>query len=61
MKRVICLLLVVAFAGVMLLPVAAHVNQFSDNRIQIADGNNGPLPPWPPSHSASQSPTVLSV
>jgi hypothetical protein len=51
MKRVICLLLVIAFAGVMLLPVISHVNLSTGNGHQLADGNNGPLPPWPPSHT----------
>jgi hypothetical protein len=52
MKRITCLVLVIAFAGVMLLPIAAHVNQFPGNRIQTADGGQ-PVPPWPPSHSAA--------
>ncbi|MFZ0820838.1 MAG: hypothetical protein WAM91_12270 [Candidatus Acidiferrales bacterium] len=47
MKRILCLLLVVAFAGAMLLPVASHVNLHPGNRIQLVD-NGGPQPPWPP-------------
>lgn len=52
MKRILCLLLVVAFAGMMLLPVASHVNLSPGNHNQFADGNP-PVPPWPPSHSAT--------
>jgi hypothetical protein len=49
MKRIGALLLVVAFAGVMLLPVASHVNLVPGNHVQIADGGGGapPVPPWP--------------
>jgi hypothetical protein len=61
MKRIICLVLVVAFAGVMLLPVASHVNPFPGNRIQTADGGTGPLPPWPPQHSSSGQVSGLTV
>ncbi len=46
MKRILCLLVVLAFAGVMLLPVASHVNQYSVNLVQTADGG-GQQPPWP--------------
>jgi hypothetical protein len=47
MKRVLCLLLVVAFAGMMLLPVASHVNLLSGNQLKVVD-NGPPQPPWPP-------------
>jgi len=48
MKRVLCLVLVVTFAGLMLLPVASHVNLSPGNHVQLADGTGGPPPPWPP-------------
>jgi hypothetical protein len=48
MKRITALLLVIAFAGVILLPVASTVNNTFSNEIHVADGTNGPVPPWPP-------------
>jgi hypothetical protein len=60
MKRVLCLLLVVAFAGMMLLPVASHVNLFPGNRVQVVD-NTPPTPPWPPSLSIVGDPSSLKV
>lgn len=47
MKRLTSLLLVIAFAGAILLPVNATVNNHSSDQLSIADGN-GPLPPMPP-------------
>jgi hypothetical protein len=60
MKRVICLLFIVAFTGAMLLPIASHVNLHSGNRVQLAD-NGGPTPPWPPSRSVNGYVTSLSA
>jgi hypothetical protein len=47
MKRVTYLLLALAFAGVILLPVNAAVNNHSSEKTMIADGGS-PLPPPPP-------------
>jgi len=47
MKRITALLLVLAFAGVILLPVNVAVNNHSSENTTIADGN-GPIPPIPP-------------
>jgi hypothetical protein len=47
MKRVTSLLLVIAFAGAILLPVNVTVNNHSSENLIIADGNN-PIPPIPP-------------
>ncbi len=47
MKRITSLLLVIAFAGVILLPVNVTVNNRSSESPQIADGGN-PIPPVPP-------------
>jgi len=47
MKRITSLLLVIAFAGVILLPVAATVNNTFSNVVPVADGP-GPQPPLPP-------------
>jgi hypothetical protein len=57
MKRLTSLLLVIAFAGAILLPVAATVNNSFSNDNQIADGGGGkPVPPLPPCvFSASES------
>jgi hypothetical protein len=48
MKRITSLLLVIAFAGAILLPVASTVNNTFSNEISVADGTNGPVPPIPP-------------
>jgi len=50
MKRITALLLVIAFAGVILLPVAVTVNNTFSNDVRIADGAGGgiPVPPMPP-------------
>lgn len=47
MKRITSLLLVIAFAGVMLLPVSLAVNHHSGNQVLRADGVS-PIPPIPP-------------
>jgi len=47
MKRITALLLVLAFAGVILLPVNARVNNRSSENLSIADGSL-PVPPPPP-------------
>jgi hypothetical protein len=47
MKRISALLLVIAFAGVILLPVASTVNNTFSNEVRTADGTL-PIPPWPP-------------
>lgn len=47
MKRVTSLLLVLALAGVILLPVNATVNNHLSENTTIADGGS-PLPPPPP-------------
>jgi hypothetical protein len=44
MKRITSLLLVIAFAGAILLPVAVTVNKHSSDTITTADGS-GPVPP----------------
>ena len=62
MKRVICLVLVVAFAGAMLIPITSHVNHSFGYRIQSADGGNasGPaIPPWPGGDSTDSSATLI--
>ena len=49
MKRTASLLLVLALAGVILLPVTTTFNNHSSNRLSTADGGpTGPIPPWPP-------------
>jgi hypothetical protein len=54
MKRSTGLLFVaLLLMGAMLLPVTLQVNNSSSNGHWTADGTNGPLPPWPPSRSAS--------
>jgi hypothetical protein len=47
MKRITSLLLVIAFAGAILLPVAGTVNKHYSDRTIAADGG-GPVPPTPP-------------
>ena len=47
MKRLTSLLLVIAFAGVILLPVTVTVNKHSSDRLSAADGGK-PIPPVPP-------------
>ena len=47
MKHITSLLLVIAFAGVILLPVNVTVNKRSSENLTIADGG-GPIPPIPP-------------
>jgi hypothetical protein len=46
MKRITRLLLVLAFAGAILSPIAIHFNNSLNNTRQIADGG-GSVPPWP--------------
>jgi hypothetical protein len=59
MKRFAGLLFVgLLLTGVMLLPVIVQVNNSSSNSQWMADGN-GPVPPWPPSHS-SPAPATLN-
>jgi hypothetical protein len=49
MKRLTSLLLVIAFAGAILLPVTAAVNNTYSNQSFSADGGGGkPQPPLPP-------------
>jgi hypothetical protein len=48
MKRLTSVLLVLAFAGVILLPVAGTDNNTFSNDAYSADNNGGPLPPLPP-------------
>jgi hypothetical protein len=48
MKRISSLLLVIAFTGVILLPVTSTVNTTFSNEIHTADNTNGPVPPLPP-------------
>jgi hypothetical protein len=48
MKRLTGSLLVLAFAGLILLPVTTIFKTASSNHIHVADGSNGPNPPWPP-------------
>ena len=47
MKRITALFLVIAFAGVILLPVNVAVNSHSSDTLIIADGTP-PIPPIPP-------------
>ena len=47
MKRIASLLLVIAFAGAILLPVAGTVNKHYSDRLNVADGGI-PVPPLPP-------------
>ena len=47
MKRITALLLVLAFAGVIVLPSANTVNTDSTPGTSLADGTP-PVPPWPP-------------
>jgi hypothetical protein len=47
MKRITSLLLVIAFAGAILLPVAGTVNKHYSENVNIADGT-APIPPVPP-------------
>jgi hypothetical protein len=47
MKRLTALLLVLAFAGVILVPVTSTVNNTFSNDVRTADGP-GPVPPMPP-------------
>jgi hypothetical protein len=47
MKRIASLLLVTAFAGMILLPVTVTVNRLYSDRLNVADGNV-PIPPIPP-------------
>jgi len=48
MKRILSTLLIVALAGIMLLPVSPSVNNSLSNGNVVAD-NSGVTPPWPPS------------
>jgi hypothetical protein len=47
MKRMTSLLLVIAVAAVIVLPVTVTVNKHSSDRLNIADGGV-PIPPIPP-------------
>jgi hypothetical protein len=47
MKRITSLLLVIAFAGAILLPVASTVNKHDSENVTVADGGV-PIPPIPP-------------
>jgi hypothetical protein len=47
MKRIASLLLVIAFAGAILLPVASTVNKHCSESVTIADGGS-PIPTIPP-------------
>jgi hypothetical protein len=47
MKRITSLLLVIAFAGAILLPVTGTVNKHYSENVAIADGGT-PIPPIPP-------------
>jgi hypothetical protein len=53
MKRITALLVVLAFAGVILLPVTTTVNHTFSNENLVADGMTGPTPPIPPCVFAS--------
>ena len=46
MKRIVSSLLIVAFAGLILLPVSFAVNHSSSNHAIVADGGTT-VPPWP--------------
>jgi hypothetical protein len=50
MKRITSLLLVIAFAGVILLPSSRERNSLLSNQSVIADGGGSgkPVPPMPP-------------
>jgi hypothetical protein len=60
MKRLTSLLLVIAFAGAILLPVNVTVNNRSGEKLSIADGGV-PIPPWPPCVTSGPSDSALSV
>jgi hypothetical protein len=60
MKRMTALLLVIAFAGVILVPVTSTVNNTFSNSVQTADGP-GPVPPMPPCLLASAPEATLQV
>jgi hypothetical protein len=47
MRRITRVLLLLAFTGVIVLPVAITFNNPFSNDGRVADGN-GPIPPWPP-------------
>jgi hypothetical protein len=57
MKRITSLLLVIVFAGVILLPVTSTVNDSLSNDIRTADGII-PVPPLPPCARPAGVPTV---
>ena len=57
MKRITSLLLVIAFAGVTLLPVTLAVNRHSGNKVLRADGGL-PIPQWPPCVFGPSGPAV---
>jgi hypothetical protein len=58
MKRITSLLLAIAFAGAILLPVAVTVNNTFSNEICMANGP-GPTPPLPPCLLASADDSPL--
>lgn len=60
MKRITSLLLVIAFAGVILLPVANTVNNTLSNSVRTADGG-GPTPPLPPCLLADEARITVQV
>jgi hypothetical protein len=60
MKRITSLLLVIAFAGSILLPVTSTVNNTFSKGIHTADGG-GPTPPIPPCLSVEDSHVTIQA
>jgi hypothetical protein len=60
MKRIVGTLLIVALAGIMLLPVSPSVNNSLSNGNVVAD-NGGVTPPWPPSRVSSLQVSISQV
>ena len=59
-ERITALLLVIAFAGVILVPVSSTVNNTFSNGVQTADGP-APVPPMPPCLLAAAPNATLQV
>jgi hypothetical protein len=58
MKRITSLLLVIAFAGMILLPSSLERNSLLSNQPVIADGYPKPVPPLPPCALPESDPSL---